>query len=242
MQLTISISPKKIAQVLTVVVIFLVLASVAGQYSRYVLERGQVFGLVQLFNVDEEQNIPTWYSSCALLLCSALLAAIAGSKKIAAHRYAGHWRALSLIFLYLSIDEAASIHEKSVEPLRSSLNTGGFLHFSWVILGFAFVVIVLLAYWRFLLSLPSKTKRLFFIAGGIYLSGTLGMELIGGYYADLYGENNLTYALITHVEELLEMMGIVLFIYTLLSYMRSQDLIIRIGKEYSRSLVGDRAK
>ncbi len=45
------------------------------------------------------------------------------------------------------------------------------------------------------------------------------MEMIGGYYADLYGQRNLGYALITNAEEFLEMMGIVIFSYALMSYM-----------------------
>ena len=61
---------------------------------------------------------------------------------------------------------------------------------------------------------------LFLLAGGLYIGGALGMEMIGGYYTDFYGKNNLTYALITCLEEVLEMTGIVVFIHGLLDYMR----------------------
>lgn len=58
------------------------------------------------------------------------------------------------------------------------------------------------------------------------------MELAGGYYADFYGQQNMAYVLIVSIEEFLEMMGIVVFIYALLSYMGLQfrviDLRIRI--------------
>ena len=45
--------------------------------------------------------------------------------------------------------------------------------------------------------------------------GAIGFELIGGLQADVHGSKNLTYALITTTEELLEMLGIALFIYAL---------------------------
>ena len=64
------------------------------------------------------------------------------------------------------------------------------------------------------------------------------MELVGGYYSDFYGEQNMAYALIVSIEEFLEMMGVVVFIYALLSYMSLQikgvDLRIRIEEEASQ--------
>ncbi len=66
-KLTVSISPKKVALVLTIIVICLSIVSLAGQFSRYVLGHGNLFRLVRLFNVGEDSNIPTWYSSITLL-------------------------------------------------------------------------------------------------------------------------------------------------------------------------------
>lgn len=53
----------------------------------------------------------------------------------------------------------------------------------------------------------------------MYLGGTLGIELVGGYYGNFYSQENMTYALISTIEEGLEMLGIAVFIYALLSYM-----------------------
>lgn len=241
MQLIISASPKKITRILGLVVLFLILASSAGLFSQYVLGYGRLLGLIPLFNFDREQSIATWYSSVMLLFCSILLAAIAFAKKTAGKHYVVHWSVLSFIFLYLSIDEAVSIHELSVEPMRSTLNASGFLYYTWVVLGAAFVLILLLAYWRFLLALPAKTRNLFLLAGTIYIGGVIGMELIGGYYysPDLVTQS-LPYAFAAMVEESLEMMGIVLFIYALLSYMKShvvKQVVICLGNETSQDLL-----
>ncbi|WP_258003851.1 hypothetical protein [Fischerella thermalis] len=59
------------------------------------------------------------------------------------------------------------------------------------------------------------------MAGTIYVAGSSGTEMVGGYYANYYTQTNMIYALITTVEELLEMMGIIVFIYALLSYISS---------------------
>jgi hypothetical protein len=79
----------------------------------------------------------------------------------------------------------------------------------------------LLIYFKFLLHLPPQTRRIFLLAAGLYVGGALGVELIHGHYLDLYGKD-LVYALIAAVEELLEMLGIITFLYGLLSYLRSQ--------------------
>jgi hypothetical protein len=65
---------------------------------------------------------------------------------------------------------------------------------------------------------------LFFVSGSLFVLGAIGFELIGGQHADMYGTNNITYEIITTCEELLEMLGIALFIYTLLSFMGKESV------------------
>ena len=176
---------------------------------------------VILFNVDAELNIPAVFAGLVLLICSILLAIIAYGEKLAKRSYVNHWRALSIIFLFMSLDEVIMLHEKTIEPLRDKLDTSGFLYYAWVIPGAIFVVTLLLAFLGFLTALPAKTRRLILIAGTVYLGGAIGMELVGGYYAELNSQYNITYAIITTVEEFLEMLGLLIFIYALLSYISS---------------------
>ncbi len=226
-----TISPRRFTRVLTLVVLCLTFASIAAQFSVYRLGYEDPFGFASLFDVDSESNIPTWYASSTLLLCSILLASIAYAKKIDSDRYFLHWGVLSIIFLYLSMDEAASIHEIADDPLRSALNASGFLYFTWVVLGAAFVLIFVLVYLRFLADLPVRTRHLFLVAGMLYVGGAIGMELVGGRYADLYGMQNFVYALIATVEEFLEMAGVVVFIFALLSYISAhlKDVQVHVG-------------
>jgi hypothetical protein len=173
---------------------------------------------IDLLDVDEEDNIPAWFSSSVLILCSVLLAVITSAAKKAYERYVLHWATMSIIFVVLSMDEAAYAHERFNEPLRSFLDTGGILYFAWVIPGGALVIVFVLAYLRFLLSLPTETRRLFVAAGALYVSGAVGLEMLGGLQADLYDESNLTYAALVTAEEFLEMTGAILFLYALMRY------------------------
>jgi hypothetical protein len=46
------------------------------------------------------------------------------------------------------------------------------------------------------------------------------MEMIGGWYEGLHGMDNLPYVIMSAIEETMEMSAIVLFIYSLLEYLR----------------------
>jgi len=235
-----SISPKRIFQKLTLVVICLIVLSLVGQYSKNILGHRQLLGFVSLTDVNGEHNIPAWFSSSLLMLSSVLLAAITTIKKKASERYVRHWLGLSVIFVYLSMDEAIGIHEKTIVPLRTELNATGFLYSTWILVGAGFVGIVLLAYLKFILHLPLKTRNLFILAGTIYVGGALGVEAVHGYYLDLYGKD-MVYALIATVEELLEMMGVVVFLYALFAYLQQMiEVYVRIAD--TESSQGNRIK
>lgn len=215
----VNLSPKSTLQCLFLVILSLCIASLAGQFCIYFLpDFPSREILAGIFNVDFERNIPSIYSAGALLFCSLLLFMIAHAKKVAGEPHQIQWRALSIVFLYLSGDEFISLHENLMKPLRNTLKTSGIFHFAWVIPGAIFVVICLLAFFRFLVTLPPKTRRLFIIAGTVFVSGALGMEMVDGYYASLYGEKTFFYVVLTTIEEFFEMVGIAVFIYALLSY------------------------
>lgn len=180
--------------------------------------RPDIFGFVRLFGLEYENNLPTWFQSIALLSCSAMLAIISVSDNREL-RWASHWRVLSILFLYLSLDEVASIHELLVRPIQLLINPSGFLLYGWVIPAIVIVSLLFLKYVKFLSHLPSQTKRLFLLAGAVYIGGAVGMEMIGGYIDTLLGRDNFVYLLSTTIEESAEMLGILVFIHALLSYM-----------------------
>jgi hypothetical protein len=183
------------------------------------LEKG---GLAGLFNVNNEVSIPTWFSQIILLGCATLLLAIGYAVK-SQKRY---WKGLGWIFIYLSIDEGASIHELTASPLQALLNIdSGPLYYTWVVLFGGIFAILVLIYLKFYVSLPSRTKALFLLSAVLFLCGAIGFEMVSGSIATQTGESGLDYSLLVAGEELLEMTGVILFIYGLLDYIEKQKLL-----------------
>jgi hypothetical protein len=56
------------------------------------------------------------------------------------------------------------------------------------------------------------------VAATLLIGGAIGIELVGGRYAELHGSEHLTYSMIVTLEESLEMAGVIVFIYALLKY------------------------
>ena len=119
------------------------------------------YGLVPLLNLSYESNIPTWYSSTLLFACSMLLGAIAWFKLAQRAGYGRHWAVMALIFLYLSIDESAQIHEMINPALTDTYHLGGVFYFSWVIPFGGLVIIFVLAYFGFLRHLTPRFRAWF---------------------------------------------------------------------------------
>ena len=234
---TFAVSPKKLAIVLILLVLALLAAHLATQYLWFFKGHEYQLGFLRQFDVDEENNIPTWYSSSALLLSAILLTVIGLTNKQGGKPYAYHWLGLAAIFLYLSLDEAASLHEMTHYLLNPRLAAIGYFHgllrWSWAVFGAIFVLIVGAIYLPFVATLPTQTRRLFVIAGILYVGGELGMDMLGGRHAYFYGEKNFTYGMLVACEEGLAMLGNVVFIYGLLAYLASSvnSLTVRFGCE-----------
>jgi hypothetical protein len=224
--------PKRIAKILTVLVLGLSVVGIAAACIFARLTPGSHPGLAELlrrFQLDEELAIPAWYSSVALLACAGLLAVVSYSNKQSASPYARHWAALSVIFVYLSIDEMSSLHELLVEPLRGRLHTHGLLYYAWVIPAFGFVCGLALAYWRFLFHhLDRTTRRRFVLAGCLFVTGALGLEVFEGAIDEHYGRQNVRYQALAVVEETCEMLGVLIFLHALMAYIVSNLGEVRI--------------
>ncbi len=230
-------SAKKITRVLILAVVVLTLAGLGARFLRYVWGDEGPQHLLRLFDVGAEASIPTWFSSSALLLSSALLAVVATINRGRGDRYTAHWVGLSVIFLLMSMDEVVHMHElaggegvQSFVHDLTGLTPGGFTYFFWVVPGAAFALVVLLAYLRFLIDLPWATRRLFLIAGALFVLGALGMEMLSARVVSVYGTENweavggipkIIVGVQTSIEELFEMMGVVVFIHALMAHVGS---------------------
>jgi len=233
MKLTIHISPKRLVLWLASIAAIMTSASIVGQVSTFFWGDGHLHGFVPIFNLDREMNIPTWYSGFLFLLSAALLWMIGTQLKAGLDPSAGRWRALGIVFLILSIDEISALHEMTVGPLRSLFHTGGYLHFSWVILGLVVIAGIGILYIKPFLSLPKRLRFLSVVSAALFVSGSIGMEMIAGHWVEAGGASNFRYALMANAEEALELSGLILFIHVLLVFARE------LSKDRGNSLEPD---
>jgi hypothetical protein len=194
--------------------------SLLAAYTWFVKGHDIALGYVPQFYADYEANVPNWYSANVILFNAVLLGFIAWTKKQEADRFYKHWIGLALLFVYLSLDEIASIHTMLDKPTRTLLKTSGVFYLAWVIPYGIFVVVVGLSYILFLIKLPSKVRWRFVIAGGLYVFSALAMEMIESPIEEKYGIRNMVIGALASIEESLELVAMAYFNYALLSYMR----------------------
>jgi hypothetical protein len=127
----IRVEPGKFALSLLLVAIVLGIAHVTGAVASHVFHHQQVFGLVDSFDMNVENNVPTFFSAFILVTSAVLLTVI--TSQSTADRYAGHWKWLAIIFAFMALDEDAALHELLIEPVRDLLPVTGPLYFAWVI-------------------------------------------------------------------------------------------------------------
>src|SRR5207253_1455185 len=204
------ISPSKVARVLLLITLSLTCVNIAGQYALYTfgkkyLHQCHLLSVINQFDLGQGHNIPDWYESVTLLLGALLLAAIAFLKQRQGESFVIRWWLLSLLFLGLSVDEATEAHEALVHVLQMALDATGLNNFAWEVPVAVGALLLALAYARFLTALPRETCALFLIAGAIYVSGALGLEMVGGWYLGKNGRPDFTLALISTAEEFMEM-------------------------------------
>lgn len=223
--MNIEISPKKVFTVLLVIISVLLLANSMGIIAKYFFHSDDtrfLGGLITMLDFDTENNIPTLYSTFILFVNSLLFLIIALSRKQNGTDYVA-WLGLMFGFFYLSLDEILGIHERLDHMIRAVFDMSGVLYYAWVIPYGVIAAVVGVIYLPFLLKLPKKIRILFVVSGIVYILGAIGFEMLGGMQDEQFGEENLFYAVLYTFEELLEMLGASLFVYSLLAYMSEQS-------------------
>jgi hypothetical protein len=200
----------------------LVLASTAGQLIRYQTPYHSLLGLIDQFYVDNENNLPTYFSGMLLLCSGVLLGVVALLKHRSGSTFWPQWAVLAGLFGLLSVDEIASLHEMLIHPMKRYAPMGGPFFFGWVVPGGLFVAVVGLSMLRLVRIMPANLRRRVVGAGLMYLAGSLGVEMVGGAYYEQIEGQNLVYSLIVTLEETLEMTGVILLIRALLLYLSAR--------------------
>ena len=182
------------------------------------------------FNMDREFNIPTLFSSTIMLACAYTLNEI---KKVSEKQSPKDWGLLSKIFIFLAMDEFFQIHEIFIIPdLRPYLSPA--LGSTWVMPYTALVIYLGWRFSKFLRSLNKYTRQKFLQSAAIFLSGAIGMEMVGSYLvrSGIIRLHSIWYGSITGLEEILELLGLIMFLIALANY-----LIRRNGAIYLNAII-----
>jgi hypothetical protein len=221
---------KKLPRLLIGLFLVLLVLDIAAIFLAYSTDHSSFYGLLDKFYFLFENNLPTYFSSVMLFIAAGLLFSIYHgnkTKQLADNKY---WLFLSIFFLYLSIDEVASIHELLLNPISDFMTSHSisstWLKFPWVIAGGIIAVVVALFFLRFYLRLPLRYKVMFGISAVLLAGGAIGMEIIDGHFynIDITTSGGLVYFLLTTLEESMEMIGTILFTYSLINYMQLSQL------------------
>lgn len=217
--LEISLVPRRILYGLLAVIGLLILAATLGMIAWLGFGRNTVWGLRPLFNLGFENNVPTYFSTLQLVGAAVLLGVIARHQMLIRSPWRWHFVVLAVGFLFLSVDEAASLHERILERMGSAL-LGDFFYWEWLGPGIVVVALVGLSYLPLLWALPRRLASLFVNSGVVFVAGAVGAEWIGSEMDRDRPDAGATWAyqIEVIVEEGLEMAGIALFIYALLVY------------------------
>lgn len=229
--LDLTIDLRKTVQVVLLIITTLIISGTAANIVSNQVAPSKDHKLARLmnrFDLAFEPSVPNWYSSCSLLVCSVVLGLISCAKRRQRDRWFWHWFILALLFVGLSVDEGVRFHEMLHTVLASRFETHGLLYFPWVIPALAFIAVVGLSYIPFLMRLNRRTAVLFVIAGATYVMGAVGMDMLGGVIVEQHGMESIEHSFAQSVEELLEMLGVLIFLYALLDYVRGHLGLVQL--------------
>lgn len=217
MNTSLIINPRKVAKILLSIIAVLFVFHLMYVFTQLVYGY-KLREFFKMFDFNSEGNLSTMYQVGALVITSFLLFFVGFIKKRENDKFAVYWLALGGIFFFMSFDEAAKMHERLNVVTRAMLPESSldFLYFAWVIPYAILVLFVGIVYIRFLLNLPKRTAILFLVSGAIYVTGAIGFEMLTSYYR---GPGFIIQLVIT-IEETMEKLGIVFFIYSILDYIK----------------------
>ncbi len=177
------------------------------------------------FNLDNEGNVPTWFSSTLLYsvsVCSVLIyfsnnrSENPNGKTLEEY----FWFLFSSVYCFLSLDEAASVHEIIDQAL----------HVKWVYVyaPFAAIFFMICSYYIMIIRNNESTLRNWILGGLIIFAfGSMGAELIAHITSGMPSFLRILEAMF---EEGLEMIGTIMVLIGCLKELSSG--MIRVGNKH----------
>lgn len=172
------------------------------------------------FDLDDEQSLPTWFSS--ILLATTSIAAFLAAWFATKHRSRRVLlTTIATIAGIFSIDEVATFHEYVLVLLHSQVfgNTEStLLQNGWILVApFILAIGIALVWWIFR-ALPRRTFVLLATAGFVFLLGSMAVEIITN--ALSFGAF-MSEGVLVAMEEAGELVGVTIALYGLIDYIES---------------------
>jgi hypothetical protein len=229
--------PERVLRALLVCIALLIVAHFASDALYHTVSRGLIATrLRKLFLFDGEGNLPAYFSAL-VILGAGLAVGVAG--QVEAQRK-GPWKThlfvLAFALVFLSIDEAAQIHEvidsaTSYILLRTGLlEPNSSLAWPWVIPYVSVALAGALLYIPFLRALPRSVAVILCMAGAIFVCGAAGLDMLEGLLTRRTdaGAQASAMFVVQAIEETMEMLGMSLLLFGALRYLQHQKARLAI--------------
>ncbi len=223
------INPKKVTRFLYLSIAILAVLHVANLVIYFWVGDPDEFDFIQLIDFDYEENLPTTFSSMLFFINSFLLWIIWRSEKLGKGKDKIQWLVLSILFLYLGFDESAKIHENLGDIIETYVDASGYLYFPWSLAYLSIFAVLVILYFPFFLRLAKSTKIKFTIAAVVFVTGAAGFDIISAKEAYENGTDTILYSVLYTIEELMEMIGLVLFTGALMEVIKGRGLSLSIS-------------
>jgi hypothetical protein len=172
-------------------------------------------GIADMLYADNEANVWAWYASVLLATLAAAFVLHAFVERNAGGQFAPYL-VLSGLAAYMSVDEAALLHEK-----LSNLVTG-FPTWGWLAIGIPLAVVVGAGALWLTRTMEQFFRRRLIVAGALFLLGAVFVEGVAGVtvvQAGSYdaGTQTVAYMVLLAIEEFLELAGVLFALWATLT-------------------------
>jgi len=221
-----TVDPARFGRALVAVIVVLVLTTFLAQLLKW---KHKSQSIVHLLDSDQKTNIPTGYKILALVASAIVVWTIARVARAQHDRWARQWLLLSAVLAYLAFDEIAFVHQTLNGVLEDRIGErSGVLHFPWVLVYLPAAAVVAALLWRFLWSLPARTRGWFIAGLVLFGGGSGGIELLKSVAASKAGEHSLVFFLAAAVSDSLEEIGLAVFLVAALRELARRTRGVRI--------------
>jgi hypothetical protein len=175
-----------------------------------------LMGISREFRLQEEANIPSFFSALALFATALAALAVCHALPRGDHDRLA-WKVIAGLFTFMAFDEAGQIHELIMLP-HALLRYDHYLHYFSVfpyLVVVATLAVILFPFW---LRLSRDVRFMFAVAGILYVLSAVGMEVLENQLVTAgVPEHALRMALNYTLEELGEMLAVAIFLRTILT-------------------------